>query len=205
MEYKLKYPVITISREYCAFGRTVAAALAEKLGIKYYDKDFIYKTVIESGFPEDVVKEESEAMSSASKFLEDMLGVTASYSSSFDKIFEAQRGVILKLAEEGPCILVGRCANVILRDAGIESFNIYLHADIDIRKKRCSEIKPEMTDKNLEKYIKKIDNDRRIYFRRYAGSEVDDPRNYNICLDVGRAGIDKTVETILSLAAETCE
>lgn len=205
MEYKLKYPVITIDREYCAYGRTVAAALSEKLGIRYYDKDFIYKTVIESGFPEDVVKEESEAMSSTTKFLEDMLGVTASYSSSFDKIFDAQKDVILKLAAEEPCILVGRCANAILRDAGINSFGIYLHADMSVRKQRCAELNPDMAEKNLEKYIRKIDTDRQIYYRRYAGSDMHDARSHNICLDVGAAGIDKTVETILSLVAETCE
>ena len=201
MNEKMKYPVITIGREYCAYGRTVAAALAEKLGIKYYDRDFVNKTVLESGFPEDVVREEGETMSSASRFLENLLGATAAYSSSFDKIFEAQTKVVLDLAQS-PCIIVGRCANTILREAGVKSFNIYLYADIEVREKRCAELNPDMPEKQLRKFINKVDVDRQIYYKRYAGSEVYDPRNYNICLDVGPLGIEQTVETILSLVTE---
>ncbi|MBR0468399.1 MAG: cytidylate kinase-like family protein [Mogibacterium sp.] len=201
MDRKLKYPVITIGREYCAYGRTVAAALAKELGIKYYDKDFLNKTVDESGFSEDVVREESETMSSGSKILEDVLGATAVYSSSYDRIFEAQKEVALELAKS-PCIIVGRCANNILKEAGIGSFNIYLYAGLDCRIRRCAELNPEIEEKDLEKYVKKMDSDRQIYYKRYAGSEVYDPHNYNICLDVGTLGPEAAVEVILSLVTE---
>jgi cytidylate kinase len=198
MNDKLKYPVITIGREYCAYGRTIAAKLEERLGIKYYDKDFLRKTIAESGFSEDVVKEESETMSSGSKLLEDMLNATAIYSSSYDRIYEAQKEVMLELAKE-PCIIVGRCANFILREAGIDSFNIYLYADIECRMQRCAELNPDVDEKHLEKFVRKVDSERQVYYRKYTGSEVYDPHNYSICLDVGELGIDKTVETILSL------
>jgi cytidylate kinase len=198
---KLKYPVITIGREYCAYGRTVASGLAEHLGIKYYDKDFVEKTVAESGFSRDVVQEESETMSGASKILDDVLNATAIYSSSYDKIYEAQKAVALDLAKE-PCILVGRCANCILREAGVKSFNIYLCADIGFRLKRCSELHPELDEKHLEKYVRKMDEDRQVYYKKYTGSEVYDSRNYDICIDVGTFGPEKTIEIILSLITE---
>lgn len=198
---ELKYPVITIGREYCAYGRTVASGLSKSLGIKYYDKDFVNEIVKKSGFPEDVVRDESEEMSSASRFLENMLGASAAYSSSYDRIYEAQRAVILDLVRD-PCILVGRCANSILREAGMNSFNIYLYADIECRKDRCRELNPGLEESQIEKFVRKIDNERQVYYRRYAGSEVYDPRNYNICLDVGTLGVEKTVETILSIVSE---
>lgn len=198
MGNELKYPVITIGREYCAYGRTVASKLAERLGLNYYDKDFVNKIVAESGFSEDVVWEEHEAMSGATKFLEDMLSATALYTSSYDKIFEAQKQVVRDLAKQ-PCIIVGRCANSILSDAGVDSFNVYLYADIKYRKVRCAELNPELEENQLEKYIRKVDNDRAIFYKKYAGSDVYDPHNYNICLDVGTLGIENTVETILAL------
>ena len=203
MNDQLKYPVITIGREYCAFGRTVAASLEERLGIKYYDKDFLRKTIAESGFSEDVVKEESETMIGGSKLLEDMLNATAIYSSSYDKIYEAQKEVVLELAKE-PCIIVGRCANNILRENGIRSFNIYLYADFDFRVKRCAELynELELDTNNLEKHVKKMDADRQVYYKKYAGSEVYDPHNYDICIDVGKLGPEKTVDLIMSLITE---
>ena len=198
MDAKLKYPVITIGREYCAYGRSVAAKLEEQLGIKYYDKDFVNKIIIESGFPEETVEKENERMSGGAKFWEDLLSATATYSSSYDRIFEAQKQVVIDLAKE-PCILVGRAAGNILREAGINSFNIYLYADIETRVKRCAELNPELKPSQMEKYVRKIDSDRQTYYKRYTGTDLDDPHNYNICLDVGTLGLDQTVETILAL------
>ena len=195
---KLKYPVITIGREYCAYGRTVAAGLEKKLGIKYYDKDFVNRIIKESGFSEDVVWDEHEAISSKAKFLDEMLSATALYMSPYDKIFEAQKQVVLELAKQ-PCIIVGRCANSILKEAGILSFDVYLHADIEHRKVRCAELNPEIESDQLEKYIKKVDTDRQIFYKKYAGKEVYDVRNYNISLDVGELGIERTVDLIYSL------
>ena len=203
MNDKLKYPVITIGREYCSYSRAIASELAKRLDIKYYDKDFVKKTVEESGFSTDVVKEENETMSSASKILDDVLNAAAIYSSSYDKIFEAQKEVVLELAKE-PCILIGHCANSIVREAGIDSFNIYLYADFDYRVKRCAALynELELEAKDLEKHVRKMDADRQVYYKKYAGSEMSDPHNYNICLDVGKLGHEKTIEVIMSLITE---
>lgn len=203
MNHKLKYPVITIGREYCSYGRKIASELAGRLGLKYYDKDFVGKTVEESGFSTDIVREENETMSSASRILDDVLNATAIYSSSYDKIFEAQKEVVLELAKE-PCILVGHCANSIVSEAGIDSFSIYLYADFDFRVKRCAALydELELEAKDLEKHVRKMDAERQVYYKKYAGSEMSDPHNYNICLDVGKLGPETTIDLIMSLVTE---
>lgn len=198
MNEKQKYPVITIAREYCAYGRTVAAALAKKMGINYYDRDIVNKTIIESKFSEDEAHGEVETMSNVELFLQDMLGSVAAYSSSFDSIFEAQKGVILDFAKE-PCILVGRCANTILKEAGIESVDVFLYADIDERMKRCAELNPDMDEYHLEERIRRVDEDRKIFYKSFGNTNMYDMHNYDLCLNTGALGIDKTVDTILAL------
>lgn len=198
MNSTLKYPVITISREYCAYGRTVASALAKRLGIDYYDRDIVNKTIIESKFNEEDARTEIESRNNVEKFLEDMLGSVAVYSSSFENIFETQKGVILDMAKE-PCILVGRCANAILRDAGIESFDVFLYADMEHRMARCAELNPEMDTDHLEQRIRRVDEDRQIFYQSFGKITMNDMHNYNICLDVGSLGIERTVETIAAL------
>ena len=121
-----KYPVITISREYGALGRTLAAELSERLGIPYYDKDFVKKAADESGYAEEEVKTEGEELKPSSRMLNSILNSAVSYSSSHDAIFKAQKKVVLELAKD-PCIIVGRCADHILREAGADVFCIYLY------------------------------------------------------------------------------
>ena len=113
MEGKLKYPVITISREYAAYGRTIAAGLSSRLGIPFYGKDFVKETAKQSGYSEEVIVREGEDMSPASKFMNSLLNNANAYSSSYDGIYKAQKEVILNLAQK-PCIIVGRCADHIL-------------------------------------------------------------------------------------------
>lgn len=196
----MKYRVITISRQYAAYGRTIAAKLSEKLGLPYYDKDFVKKTAEEGGFDLDTVKAESEELSQGDKFMNTLLNAATTSYSSYDSIFTTQAKVILDLSKE-PCIIVGRCANRILRDARIPSFHIYLYADEEARRARAKELLAEegKTVSDIGKYIEKRDNKRRTYFRTYTGREMDDPANYNLCLDVGVIGVDKCAEILIDL------
>ena len=133
------YRVITIGRQYGAGGRSVAKALSEKLGIPYYDKDFVKLTAQKSGFSEEDVLREGEDISYVSKLVNSILNNSASYTSSHDAIFDAQVKTLLEFAEQ-PCIIVGRCANVILDAANIPSFNIFLYADMEHKMKRAAEL-----------------------------------------------------------------
>ncbi|MBQ6315650.1 MAG: cytidylate kinase-like family protein [Mogibacterium sp.] len=196
-----KFPVITITREYCAYGRTVAQALSKKLGVDFYDRDIVNKTIIETKALDLDAKEDNASESNVEKFLKDMLGSIAAYSSSFDKIFEAQKGVILNMAKE-PCIIVGRCANIILKDAGIDSFDVFLYADMDHRMERCKELNPDLDEDQLEERIRKVDEDRKILYKNFGKTNMYDVHNYDLCINVGAHGIDKTVEMILDMISE---
>ena len=199
----MKNRVITISREYAAYGRTVAGYLSEKLGIPYFDKDFVKKTAEDSGFSEETIKEEGEMMSKGHKWINSIIHSSPGSFSSYDSLFVAQSKVILELAKE-PCIIVGRCAGHVLTDAGIPCFNIFLYGTPESRRKRAAE---EMayhgiTDTDVDKYIAKIDSQRRNYFKTYTGKEMRDASNYNICLDIGTLGLEKCEEILFTALSE---
>lgn len=192
-----KIPVITINREYGAGGRTLAAILSQKLGIPYYDKDFVTKTAEESGFDTEDVNREGEEISKPSQILKDFLNSAVSYSSSHDEIFKAEKKVIGELAKN-PCIIVGRCADHVLKEEGIDVVSIYLHGPADKRLERTLEL-AEYGDTKPEKFMEDRDNKRRNFYKYYTGSEIFDASNYTFSFDVGRVSIPQCAKMILDL------
>lgn len=190
-------PVITISREYGAGGRTVARGLSEALGIPYYDNEFIEKTAEKSGYSAEDVEREGESMTHAGRIMNSILNSAVSYTSSSDGIFRAQKQVILDLAAGGPCILVGRCSNIILRAAGVPSFDIFLYAPMEKRIVRAREL-GECNIADIRKYISRRDDTRATYYKTYTGHAMGDYRDYSICLDTGAIGAEKCVELLVS-------
>ena len=188
--------VITISREYGAYGRSVAKALSTRLGIEYYDVDFVRMTAKVSGYSEEDVSREGEDMSEGRRFVNHFLS-TQAYNSSYDAIFQAQREVILDLAKK-PCIIVGRCSNYILREEGLPSFDIFLYADIKDRKARAEELK-EYGKMDVEKYIEKRDHWRKTYYRAYTGREMGEYKDYDISLNIGKIGVDNCIDLLTNL------
>ena len=162
-----KYPVITISREYGALGRTLAAELSERLGIPYYDKDFVKKAADESGYAEEEVKTEGEELKPSSRMLNSILNSAVSYSSSHDAIFKAQKKVVLELAKD-PCIIVGRCADFILRDVA-DCLSVFIHVSDEKRTERIVSVygrREEAPAKRLHDKDKK----RKAYYELYTGT-----------------------------------
>ena len=192
-----RLPVITINREYGAGGRALAEVLSEKLKIPYYDRDFVSKTVEESGYDVEDVEREGEEMSRSSQILNDFLSSTVTYSSSHDAIFEAEKKVILKLAES-PCIMVGRCADHIMKEAGIDTVSVYLHGPLDLRLKRTKEL-AQYGELKPEKYLEERDTKRRTFYKYYTGKEIFDASNYTFCFDVGRISIFQCAQIVLDL------
>ena len=194
----MNHRIITISREYCAYGRTIAGFLSDALGIPYYDKDFVKKTAEESGFEASLVKEEGERLSQSTKRFDSFLeALHTGYSPARDDIFNAQCKTILELSAE-PCIIVGRCANVILQQAGIPSFDVFLYAEPEARVARLHELIGDTKGDPL-KYIEKQDEERHTYFRTYTGKHMGDARLYDICLNIGTLGLERTKEILLSI------
>ncbi len=193
-----RLPVITINRQYAAYGRTVAALLSERLGIMYYDKDFVRKTVEESGFDFDEVVSRGEDMTSGNKFLNDFMNATVgNYPDYLRKLYVAEREVILELAKE-PCIIVGRCANHVLREKNVPVFSIFLYGPADKRVGRASEL-AENGQEDLVKYIKKRDTMRNNFYKTFTGKEMTDCSNYNLCLDTTVIGPNECADIICGI------
>ena len=115
----------------------------------------------------------------------------------------AQKEVILELAKK-PCIMVGRCSNIILREAGVKTFDVFLHADHAFRRKHALELN-EFGKADVDKYMERCDNWRKTYYRAYTGHEMGDYNDYDISVDVGKIGPERTVDLLVSLVGDIKE
>ena len=115
--------IITLSRQYGAGGREIGLAVGKKLGVTLYDRDIIAATAKASSIDASQIEREGEEISATESILRNITPI--SYDQK-DFIYETQRSVILDLAAQGPCVILGRCADVVLHDAGIETLNIYI-------------------------------------------------------------------------------
>lgn len=133
----MKNRVVTISREFGSGGRTIGKKVAETLKIPCYDSELIQKIAAESGFNENYIKEAGEYAPGG--FLASALSHRGIVSTNEDYIWEIQCRIISELAEKGPCVIVGRCADYILRDKA-DCLKVFIHADMDFRAKRIVEV-----------------------------------------------------------------
>ena len=181
--------IITISREYGAGGHSIGQQVAKELGIPFYDRDILKATVQTSGFDPDMVEHDQEDVSSTNFFFKSICSFAdASFSDTQDAIHDVQKAVILHFAKEGPCVILGRCADEILRDAGMESLNVFIHADAVHRAVRASELTGCTDATELQKIIAKKDNSRHTYYNHYTGKKWGDSHNYHLVLDSGKLG-----------------
>lgn len=194
-------PVITISREYGAGGRHIARALSEKLNIQWYDQDFVKEAARDSGFS----KEEIEIIDGNVKdlpknIIDVIMNAAVTYNAKQDKLFEVQKQEVLKLADH-PCIILGRASNIILREAGVKTFDVFLYADYEHRRKTIEAI-GEAGDADLRKFIDRRDSMRKNYYKHYTRHNHGDCMDYNLCLDTGVIGIDRCVDIIASIIGD---
>lgn len=193
-----KIPVITINRQYAAYGRTIAAKVSERLGVPYYDKDFVTKTVAESGFDFEAVTKDGEDITSGNKWFNDIMNIAVgTYPDYIMQLFRAERDVILDLAKS-PCIIIGRCANHVLQEAGVPCFNVFCYGSRKARMAHAAELN-EARDMDLAKYIDMRDTHRNNFYRTFVGTDLDDCRQYNLCLDTGVISPDLCADIIVSI------
>ena len=197
------YPIITISREFGAGGHSVGKVLSERLGIPYYDKDFVRETAARSGYSAEDIEREGENLSRSAKLLDNFLGNYMNNSSSHDAIFRAQKELVVHLAQQD-CILIGRCSNLILREAGIPSLDIFLHADVDTRTAHIEKLGLNGKE-NPRKYLNKIDDMRETYFKTYTKHDLGRYRDYDLCLNTGTLGYDACIDIIEKLARQKAQ
>ena len=193
----MKKKIITISREFGSGGRTIGKQLAEKLGIAYYDKELIEKVHGETGFSKEFIASQGEYAPAKGVFSYAFIGRDINGLSINDHIWNAQRKIILELADGEPCVIVGRCADYILKDRD-DCFNVFIHADEDFKAKRIVDVYGETTEKP-EKRLRDKDKKRAANYRYYTDRVWGECKNYDLALNSGVIGIEKCVDIIADL------
>lgn len=193
--------IITISRQYGSGGREIGSKLAEKFGIPFYDNELITRAAKESGYAEAAFHNaETKATNSLlysiamgmSSYGNQEIGFTQL--SLDDRIYLAQSDVIRKVAEEGPCVIVGRCADYILKETE-NVINIFVYADMEFRKERAIRM-DGLDPKHAEEEIIKMDKRRGNYYNYHSGEKWGNATNYHLSVNSGYIGIDNTVDCI---------
>lgn len=194
--------IITISREFGSGGRTIGHQVAEKLGIPFYDKELVDQIALESGFAPKFVEENGEHAPGSSRLAyafapQGIPGIMNGLSTA-DFLWNIQCSVILQLAEKGPCVIVGRNADYILKDRP-DCLNVFIHANIDYRADRIVRLYGE-SEKSPEARLQEKDKRRRVNYQHYTGQTWGMAQNYNISLDSSVIGLEKCVDIIVNLA-----
>lgn len=190
----MKNRIITISREFGSGGRTIGKKVAEDLGIPCYDYELIQKIAKESGFDEQYIKEAGEY--STGGFLSTLASRVFGPTNE-DYLWEIQYKIITELAEKGPCVIVGRCADYILKDKA-DCLNVFIHADMEFRADRIVKIYGER-ESSPEHRLKDKDKRRAAYYKFYTEQKWGDVKNYHLTMNSGIVGIDNCVKIIESL------
>ena len=194
--------VITISREFGSGGRELGVKLADKLGIPFYDKELISMAADDINIAEEAFRHYDEHIVVYDPLdrqyyhaFSDVYQIPMS-----DQIFVAQSNVIRRLTSHGPCIIVGRCADMILTD----SLNLFIYAKMKDRIKRMLELESEAESdgKEMERRIREVDRKRKEYYQYYTGNTWGRAQNYHLCLDSGPVGVDGCLKAVLAYLGE---
>ena len=189
--------VVTISREFGSGGRTIGRALAERFGIPCYDHELIDKIAETSGLTKEFIQERGEYTKKGGWFANAFADRSINGLSAQDYIWTVQRKIILEVAEKGPCVIVGRCADYILQGKA-DLLKVFIHASVESRAKRIVEKYGESAEAP-EKRLRDKDIRRSSYYHFYTDVEWGICKNYDIALDSGVVGIDRCVDIIASL------
>ncbi len=193
--------IITISRQYGSGGREIGKKLAEQLDIPFYDNEIITRAAKESGFAEAAFHR-AEQKATNSLLYSIAMGLNSYGSQDFgysnlsldDRIYLAQSEVIHKLADEGPCVIVGRCADYVLRDHK-NVVNIFIWASLESRVSRAV-TSYDMPEHKAAEKILKIDKRRANYYNYHANEKWGRADNYDLSIKSDLLGIDKSVTVI---------
>ena len=193
--------IITISREFGSGGRSVGRLVAEKLGIPFYDKELVDQVALESGFAPKFVEEHGEHAPGKSLFSyafapQGVPGIMNGMSTA-DFLWNIQCSVILQLAEKGPCVIVGRNADYILKDRD-DVLHAYIHADKAFRADRIVRLYGE-SEKSPEARLAEKDKRRHVNYQHYTGRVWGTAQNYDICLNSGNIGVEECAQIIVDL------
>lgn len=195
------YKIITVNREFESLGNEIAQAVAEKLSLPYYDKFLITAPAEETGMEEHLVAATDEKLASRFEYSQ---AEAAYYYASKDsplptgaRVAEVQFNLIKRLAEEGPCLFVGRCANHVLRERD-DVLDVFVHAGLDFRLQRTMTAL-NLPEKKALRVLRRTDKARVAYYKNYTGSDWNDPNLYHLVVNADRLSADACVTAICNL------
>ena len=193
--------IITISREFGSGGRTVGRMVAEQLGIPFYDKELVDQVALESGFAPKFVEEHGEHAPTKSLFSyafapQGVPGIMNGLSTA-DFLWNIQCSVILQLADKGPCVIVGRNADYILKDRP-DCLHAYIHADMDYRADRIVRLYGD-SEKSPQTRLQEKDKRRKVNYQHYTGRSWGQAQNYDVCLCSSTLGEERCVDILLDM------
>ena len=188
-----KQVVITIAREYGSGGRYIGRLIADKLGIKFYDKDLIAEVAKETGLSEEYIENHEQRRDT-------LAGLNNGYYfglDNSDELFIKETEVIKKLANENSCVMIGRCADFILKDKE-NVIKVFVYSNLEDKMKRAIEIYG-LDKAKAEKEIKRIDKLRANHYKHYTEKQWSNHSNYDICINSDTLGVDKSAELICEM------
>lgn len=191
-----KHMVITISREYGSGGRYVGRLVADKLGIKLYDKDFIEKLAAKTGLSGEYIENNEQKRNSLEIFNS---GYYSGLNNS-DELFIKESELIKEVAEQESCVIIGRCADFILKDRN-DVIKVFIYSSSENKLKRVTEIYG-IEKSRAEKEIKRINKLRANHYKYYTGKEWNNNSNYDICINSDDLGVEKTADLICKMVEE---
>ena len=198
--------IITIARQYGSGGHDVGKKLAEELKIPFYDKELLERAAKDSGFCQEIFENYDEKPTNSFLYSLVMDTYSMGYSTAAfaemplnHKIFLAQFNAIKDIAKEGPCVIVGRCADYALADFP-NVVNVYLYADLQSRIARIAR-RHDVTDAKAKDLIQKTDKSRASYYNYYTNKKWGEATGYDLCLNTASLGIDGTIHMIREFAA----
>ncbi len=182
--------IITIGREFGSGGRELGRRIAEELKIEYYDKEIMTEIAKNTSLSEEYIKQVTEHKPHnlfPITIGQSMIGTGDYYLQQIQSVHNAQSDIIKDLAKKSSCVIVGRCADYILKDElDMRVYRIFVYADIEKRIARCAERnadKEGLTEKEIKKQILEIDKNRAKYYEYYTGQKWGDRKNYEICIN----------------------
>ena len=187
--------IITISREFGSGGRFIGEEVAKKLGIAYYDKNIINQIAEESGLSPDYIQESAELSPKKGLFAYAFAGRDITGKSLEDMVYEAQRKVILELADKESCVIIGRNADFILKDRE-DVLNVFIHGDMPEKIKRICKLY-DVTEDGAVKLIKDTDKRRRTNYNFYTEQKWGMAKNYTLSLNSSQLGYARCKKMIM--------
>ena len=191
----MKKRIITISREFGSGGRFIGEEVAKKLGIAYYDKNIINEIAEKSGLSPEYVQESAELSPKKGLFAYAFAGRDITGKSVEDMVYEAQRKVILELAEKEPCVIIGRNADYILKDRD-DVLNVFIHGDTPEKIQRITRLY-NVEEQKAVKMMVDIDKRRMANYNFYTNQKWGKADNYTLCLNSSQLGYDRCEKIIM--------